>query len=180
MQYLYLIKCQQFYKIGIANDVQSRLAQLSTGNPHELKVLAFYGYENAELVERVIHQKFANKRVRGEWFELDLSDIANFQNICQMLDGYIDTLEVPTVDNEQIEEADIAQRGQEWDYAAMFSDGWRMEYSGNGRAGEKNRFWIWRRSKNGKRESIYGGTVGSLPHSMDDLRRMYQRKYEAE
>ena len=36
MQYLYIIKCNEFHKIGIANDVEARLAQLSTGNPYQL------------------------------------------------------------------------------------------------------------------------------------------------
>lgn len=52
MQYLYLIKCQQYYKIGVASDVESRLAQLSTDNPFPLKVEIVYKFDNADIVER--------------------------------------------------------------------------------------------------------------------------------
>jgi hypothetical protein len=50
MQYVYLIKCQQFYKIGVANDVESRLAQLSTGNPFPLEVKVIYDNKNNRIV----------------------------------------------------------------------------------------------------------------------------------
>lgn len=59
MQYLYLIHCRNglrdFYKVGVANDVESRLAQLQTGNPLEMKILGAYGFDNAEIPERAIH-----------------------------------------------------------------------------------------------------------------------------
>jgi hypothetical protein len=108
MQYLYLIESQQFYKIGIANDVQSRLAQLSTGNPFELKLLASYSFENAEVVERSIHQRFSNKRVRGEWFELGDEDVNEFHQICLLLGGVLSAV-VPTVEEEAVEEAEQLQ-----------------------------------------------------------------------
>ena len=69
MQYLYLIKCQQYYKIGVANDVESRLAQLSTGNPFPLEVEIVYLFDNAEVVERALHQKF---KVKGVSFNIHL------------------------------------------------------------------------------------------------------------
>lgn len=89
MQYVYLIKCQQFHKIGVANDVESRLAQLSTGNPYPLAVIACYGFSNAEVVEKSLHQRFSKERERGEWFLLDENGVMNFKHICAVLGGEI-------------------------------------------------------------------------------------------
>ena len=113
MQYLYLIKCQQYYKIGVANDVESRLAQLSTGNPFPLEVMAVYGYVNAELVERAVHQRFVNLRVRGEWFGLNENDLDDFHAVCVALGG-IYGKPLPTVVDDEIEEAEEIQNSLEY------------------------------------------------------------------
>lgn len=106
MQYLYLIQCQQYFKIGVANDVESRLAQLSTGNPYTLKVLAVYGYDNAEFVERAVHQRFALKRTRGEWFELSSDEINIFRNVCESLGGFVPDSLATGASEYEIEEAE--------------------------------------------------------------------------
>ncbi len=178
MQSLYLIQCQQFYKIGIANDVQSRLAQLSTGNPFELKVLAVYDFYNAEPVERAIHQKFANTRKRGEWFELNGDDVLAFGQICQLLGGLMEgAKELPTVEDEGIEEAEVLAmptEGAKWDYVAMFSDGWRMERSAS--KGVNDRYWCWRKgSETVGKKYIYGGLIGNLPNTIEEMRRTYSK-----
>lgn len=176
-QYLYLIQCQQFYKIGIANDVESRLAQLSTGNPFELKVLAVYGFANAEIVERAIHQRFANSRARGEWFLLrDPEDVREYLLACQVLGG-VPINELPTVaDEEEIEEAEVLAEpteGAKWDYAAMFADGWRMEKSTS--KGVNDRYWCWRKGlESVGRKYIYGGLIEDLPYPIPDMRRIYR------
>jgi hypothetical protein len=124
MQYLYLIKCQQFYKIGVANDVESRLAQLSTGNPFELKVLAVYGFDNAEPIERALHQKFSSKRERGEWFFFGSSEtksLEDFHTACRILGGIANTAdELPIVEDREIAEAEQEQE-------LLSSIGWRLE-----------------------------------------------------
>lgn len=170
MQYLYLIKCQQFYKIGITNDVESRLAQLSTGNPFELEVLAVYGFANAQAVENTMHQRFANTQQRGEWFALTNNDVAIFGQICQLLDGEIPQV-VPTVGNTEIEEAEALAEptdGAKWDFSAMFADGWRMAASDS-----RKRYWTWRKGSNNDK-CIYGGLVSDLPYPLDDMRRVYR------
>jgi hypothetical protein len=175
MQYLYLIKCQQFYKIGVANDVQGRLAQLSTGSPFELRVVRVFGYINAEIVERVIHQRFTSKRTRGEWFELDEEDLRVFESINSALNGWSEPLPGP-VEEEEIEEAEELSEptdGGKWDYAAMFADGWRMEKSTS--KGVSDRYWCWR--KGGEqvgRKYIYGGLISNLPHPIEEMRRIYR------
>src|SRR5271157_1983387 len=105
MQYLYLIQCQQFLKIGVANDVEVRLAQLATGNPYPLHVVAAYGFENASAVETVLHQKFSHLRKFGEWFEFDAEGVKECIRLIQDLGGRLPkSYSAPT--EEEIEEAE--------------------------------------------------------------------------
>lgn len=176
MQSLYLIKCQQYYKIGVAADVESRLAQLSTGNPFPLEVETVYTFDNAEVVERAIHQKLKSKRVRGEWFELSYDDTVEIHQLCLLLGGSAFEYRGANPDEDAIEEAEEAQdvaldNVDKWDYAAMFADGWRMEIA------NKNgvpRNWSWRRGGRGKRETIYGGSVKTLPLPIEEMRYKYR------
>jgi hypothetical protein len=135
-----------------------------------LNVAAVYEFQNAEPVERAIHQRFQNLRKRGEWFSLGEHEVSLFNNICSLLGGEVSE-EDPTVNECEIEQAEeiqeaITDNNGEWDYAAMFSSGWRIETK------ERGKHWQWReRRRNGK--SIYGGRVSSLPYPVDELRRLY-------
>ena len=114
MQYLYLIKCQQFYKIGIANNVETRLAQLSTGNPYPLEVEIIYAFENAEVVERAIHQRYKETRQRGEWFSLDYDALKNIHSICLMLGGRAFEYTGASATDEVIERTEKMIEESEW------------------------------------------------------------------
>jgi len=176
MQYLYLIKCQQYYKIGVANDVESRLAQLSTGNPFPLEVETIYEFENAEIVERAVHQKLKSKRVRGEWFELTYDDTVELHKVCLILGGSAFEYTGENPDEVTIEEAESVSEpvdGAKWDYAAMFTDGWVMEKASDGK-GRAN-YWNWRKRREGK--YIYGGRLIDLPYpDLEEMRRVYRDK----
>ncbi len=58
-------------KIGVANNVSSRLSELQIGNPFELSIVAiipFSSRKKAESFEKKIHKRFVDQRIRGEWF----------------------------------------------------------------------------------------------------------------
>lgn len=174
MQYLYLIKCQQYFKIGVANDVESRLAQLSTGNPFLLEVEIVYEFDNAEIVERVIHQKLKNKRVRGEWFELSYDDTTELHKLCLMLGGSAFEYAGENPNEDAIEEAEEIQKkalegSNKWDFAAMFADGWQMQVQDS-----RGKYWIWRNRMNGKDKSMWGGTITNLPYPIETMRQIYR------
>jgi hypothetical protein len=65
---VYFIHCigTQFCKIGVAINVNKRLANLQCANPHELRVLATRPGDRD--LEMTLHTYFRYKRVRGEWF----------------------------------------------------------------------------------------------------------------
>ncbi len=56
-------------KIGLARSVKARLGQMMTDNPSEsLEVL--YSFRGTRETESLLHDAFAEHRVRGEWFKL--------------------------------------------------------------------------------------------------------------
>lgn len=73
---IYLISSGPFLKIGIATDVERRLAQLRCGNPHPMKVESVRTVSRAmaHQVEARVHRTFAAVRLQGEWFHLSASE----------------------------------------------------------------------------------------------------------
>jgi len=172
-QVLYIIECQGFYKIGVASDIEARLAQLSTGNPFPLTVETIYKFENSDPVERAIHQRYKEQRKRGEWFELSYDDLRNIHMVCLNLGGRAFEYK-QKVTEEEIEDAEemaIHTDGGKWDYAAMFADGWRIEPTTS--RGKNGIYWAWRKSENGTRPYIYGGKVSDLPYPMSEMKGVY-------
>jgi hypothetical protein len=55
-------------KIGYSVDVQTRLREIQAHNAFPLTVLAVL--KGGSEVERALHERFAEHRVRGEWFRL--------------------------------------------------------------------------------------------------------------
>lgn len=75
-EYLYLINAGTYTKIGVAENPESRLKEISTGCPFkpEIKLTKQLG-KLCYLVERYLHIKFATKCTNGEWFELTNEDV---------------------------------------------------------------------------------------------------------
>lgn len=77
---VYLIKSDRFIKIGYSESPLSRAGNMQTGNPHELELMAVIPGDTG--LESYLHERFAELRVRGEWFECTgLLEI--FVNVCQ-------------------------------------------------------------------------------------------------
>jgi hypothetical protein len=53
-------------KIGYAQDPESRMVRLQTGNPEELHLLAVI--QAPSWTERELHDKFKAENITGEWF----------------------------------------------------------------------------------------------------------------
>jgi hypothetical protein len=106
MSYVYLIQSDRYFKIGIANDVESRLSQLQTGNPNELVIESCYEFPNAQAVETVLHQKFSSVRKLGEWFLLSNTGLQEFDTLCEMLGGVRYSPTAITSTPNEIEEAE--------------------------------------------------------------------------
>ena len=76
-KYLYLVKeaFRGLVKIGITANLYARFAAMQTGCPQDLRLIAYAELQDAELHEATLHNRFAEKHHRGEWFELDEDDI---------------------------------------------------------------------------------------------------------
>jgi hypothetical protein len=73
--YVMLDKRSGYYKIGRSKDPKYRERTLQSETPEIEMLFHFDGYPNQE---KALHAKYAEKRIRGEWFELaeqDLEDI---------------------------------------------------------------------------------------------------------
>ena len=75
MKKVYLIKCANFYKIGISGKPKSRLKGLQTSNPIPLSLVALSTEYEPESLEKHLHEKFADVNSSGEWFELKESHL---------------------------------------------------------------------------------------------------------
>jgi hypothetical protein len=71
------------YKIGVTkNNVEKRIKQLQTGCPDEIILINQYKSDVYRKIESWLHRKFKSKKVEGEWFILDDSDVINFITEC--------------------------------------------------------------------------------------------------
>lgn len=63
----------RFVKIGISNNPTYRERTLQSEEP---EITLIFKVETYAFVEEWVHYVFRDKRVRGEWFELDEADVA--------------------------------------------------------------------------------------------------------
>lgn len=93
MRSVYLIRGNNGkYKIGIAKIPTQRIKQLQTGNSDKLVIIETYQSENASKIESTLHNQYGHLRNEGEWFDLSVSDEAEFLERCKTIDQTILTL----------------------------------------------------------------------------------------
>lgn len=74
--YVYAYEAGPFCKIGVAKDVERRMANWRTGCPYEPVLITKRWCEDAFAEETSLKQHLEHKLVRGEWFRLSESEIA--------------------------------------------------------------------------------------------------------
>jgi hypothetical protein len=72
---VYVIKCASFYKIGFSKNPNNRRATIQTHCPLDVELIATFKTHKHIEVESQLHERFLNKRTRGEWFELTPEDL---------------------------------------------------------------------------------------------------------
>ncbi len=73
--YVYLIKFGDFFKIGRSNDFDRRLSEIKTKLPEEGELIHVIETDDPEGIEAYWHNRFKDKRARGEWFKLSNDDV---------------------------------------------------------------------------------------------------------
>ncbi len=69
------------YKIGRTNHPATRLNQFGVTLPFETKVIAILETNDAPALERELHQYYAARRTRGEWFDLTDRQIQEIRSV---------------------------------------------------------------------------------------------------
>jgi len=78
---VYLLRYQELYKIGKSINVPERIGQLRLALPFDVQHIHTIAAVDPAPLEKQLHERFADKRIRGEWFALDVFDI---DEICDM------------------------------------------------------------------------------------------------
>ena len=94
---VYLLECvnedQTLYKIGhTKNSVKKRIEKLQTGNPHKIREIARYESFYAQILEKTLHRNYSYCRKNGEWFLLEIKEVANFLKNCERIEKNFELL----------------------------------------------------------------------------------------
>ena len=76
--YIYILKMNSekpLYKIGVSRNAHKRLKQINPKMPYTLKLSFSVKVNNMYNVEKILHNIFAEKRMEGEWFELNDNEL---------------------------------------------------------------------------------------------------------
>lgn len=77
--YVYVVKCGGFYKIGKSkNHPSARVKNMKTGNPFEIELSGYATFEDPsemDRAEKILHKKYRDFNVNGEWFKLSKSEL---------------------------------------------------------------------------------------------------------
>lgn len=68
--YIYVIQCQGFVKIGIADNPKKRLSELQVGCPFKLELVRAFASRDPRRDEKSLHHSLGKHHERGEWFRL--------------------------------------------------------------------------------------------------------------
>lgn len=85
MSSIYFIRCKAtgLVKIGLSGNPRSRLSKMQSDSPGELEVL---GIEPGGLErERALHNRFADHRIRGEWFSPTAEILAHARTLAPVV-----------------------------------------------------------------------------------------------
>ena len=70
-------KANGFYKIGLSNNPNFRESTLQSEKPTIEIIVSkkFINRKIASIFEKTLHTNYETKRIRGEWFNLDLLEL---------------------------------------------------------------------------------------------------------
>ena len=78
--------------IFLGNDRKYPLCEISTAYTASDIVESYYETDRPFRLETMLHNKFKDKNVIGEWFEMNGEDIRDFKESCRNFQNIIDSL----------------------------------------------------------------------------------------
>lgn len=82
---IYVVRCGDLYKIGRSTNIDARIRTLRQAIPQETVHACTLLSETPAKLEAELHQRYADKRVRGEWFKLDVVDVDELLDMADSL-----------------------------------------------------------------------------------------------
>lgn len=83
---VYLLRSSDSYKIGIAVNVTARIKALQSACPSPITLLKAWTPADARRCEKMLHTKYRQYRVTGEWFELPAAEVACLERLEELTD----------------------------------------------------------------------------------------------
>lgn len=85
MSYVYLLKCEEWVKIGYSKDYKKRLKQIQGGLPFEVEVIKTFKFPSSSIAlgfEKICHKAMAEIGVKRklEWFKVSAESAINITN----------------------------------------------------------------------------------------------------
>jgi Meiotically Up-regulated Gene 113 (MUG113) protein len=77
--FVYLMKSGRFYKLGRSNAAGRREYEIGIQLPESLRTIHTIRTDDPTGIEEYWHKRFAAKRKKGEWFDLNAADISAFR-----------------------------------------------------------------------------------------------------
>jgi hypothetical protein len=77
--YVYLLKSGKYYKVGRSNAPGRREYELAIQLPEPVATVHTIKTDDPAGIEKYWHQRFADRRKNGEWFELRREDVSAFR-----------------------------------------------------------------------------------------------------
>jgi len=77
--YVYLLQSGRHYKVGRSDDVERRLKQIRVSMPEKVELVHAIRTDDPAGIEIYWHRRFSDKRLNGEWFNLESGDVRAFR-----------------------------------------------------------------------------------------------------
>lgn len=87
------INGQKLYKIGYTRrNPEKRIKEFKTGNASYFQIVEVFKSKWGTKIEAQIHKKFKSKKIEGEWFQLNQSDIDSFIKECEKVHNNLELI----------------------------------------------------------------------------------------
>jgi hypothetical protein len=79
--HVYVVNCRGIYKIGYTNgSVRQRVAAIQVTSPSPVRLVCAIPTTTPMVLERIYHERYQAKRIRGEWYRLTQREIKELIN----------------------------------------------------------------------------------------------------
>jgi hypothetical protein len=79
--FVYLIKSKLGYKIGYSKEIHNRNKIFNVKLPFQWEFAKIFCLEDYKLFEKFLHNIFVDKKLNGEWFDLDEEDLVSIEKV---------------------------------------------------------------------------------------------------